>query len=248
MSPWSNQSWKHFSSNKCRPAQLVSAVTLDGSSPRWISNLNLHSLHGCFKALGAAQWQLDVWSPPQPEWAGGRKVNRADDRLSYNESSLFAQQLFWGKHNKRPTYFPPTFHPPPRSWEADIGWAASLGFHMSTGQNSFPEVMDVSGLVSSCHLSSYRLGYFHNDVDLWLKVSQSSGSAYQFKTAHFSLISLSDCAWGEKCADWLLFAWVVSNCTHNGKHVQDLSRNNMQHVWDTSDDPDVSKLVHQSES
>lgn len=66
-----------------------------------ISNQRIHLLPECFKTLGAAQWQLDVWSPPPPEWAGGRKVYRADDRLSYNESSLFAQQLFWGKHNKR---------------------------------------------------------------------------------------------------------------------------------------------------
>lgn len=39
--------------------------------------------------------------PAKPEWAGIRKVESADDRLSYEESSLFAQQLFWGKHNKR---------------------------------------------------------------------------------------------------------------------------------------------------
>lgn len=77
---------------------------------RCISSQRIHPLPECFKTLGAAQWQLDIWSPPQPEWAGGRKVYRADDRLSYNESSLFAQQLFWGKHNKRLgdfLYFPP---------------------------------------------------------------------------------------------------------------------------------------------
>lgn len=81
---------------------------------------------------------------------------------------------------------PSTSRPPPRRWEADLGWAASLGSHMPTGQNSFPEVMDVSGLVSSCYLSSYRHGCFHNDVDSRWNVSQSSGGAYQFKTAHFS--------------------------------------------------------------
>lgn len=245
MSPWSNQSWKDFSSNKHRPAQLVSAVTqvLDGS-PTWIYT----------PSLGV----LKLWEQPSEGWMYGVHLSRSGPVVERStglmtdsptmspvclHNSCFGENIIKG-----PLTSPPTSHPPPRSWEADIGWAASLGFHMSTGQNSFPEVMDVSGLVSSCHLSSYRLGYFHNDVDLRLKVSQSSGSAYQFKTAHFSLISLSDCAWSEKCADGLLFAWVVSNCTHNGKHVEGLSRNNMQHVWDTSDDPDVPKLVHQNES
>lgn len=68
---------------------------------RCISDQRIHPLPESFKTLGAAQWQLDVWSPSQSEWAGGRKVYRADDRLSFAEFSLFAQQLFWGKHNKR---------------------------------------------------------------------------------------------------------------------------------------------------
>ena len=84
MSLWPNQGWKHSLSNKCRPAQL-SLMSLMDLQPEY-------TLPG---------WQLDVWSPPQPQWAGGRKVYRADDRLSYNESSLFAQQLVWGQHNKR---------------------------------------------------------------------------------------------------------------------------------------------------
>lgn len=57
-----------------------------------------------FKALAAA----GVIEPAPPEWAGVRKVESADDRPSYLESSLFAQQLFWGKHNKRLGGFSPS--------------------------------------------------------------------------------------------------------------------------------------------
>lgn len=69
-------------------------------------------------------------------------------------------------------------------------------------------MMDVSGLVSSCYLSFYRLGCFRNDADFVVKCLTKLRGVHTLSrlpaSPFISDESLPACELGETCADALL--------------------------------------------
>lgn len=158
---------------------------------------------------------LKLWEQRSDSWMYGARLNRSGPVVERSTGlmtdfptmspvclhhSCFGENIIKGLE----TFIFSSPHPPPRRWEADPGWVASLGSYMPRGQNSFPEVMDVSGLVSSCYLSTYRPGCFHNDADLWLNVSQSSEGFIPIENCPLFILNLITGCFLPGSAGWII--------------------------------------------